>query len=112
MWILRVREWRESGLSAEAFARGKGYSGSGLRSAESQLRRGAVTTDGVPVTTGKVEAGPSRGQTPRFLPVRVRDAERASVDVVVEVGQARIRLSPGTDLAFLSDIVRALTAAV
>jgi hypothetical protein len=93
-WAALVREWRESGLAAEAFAEGKDFGASTLRSAESQLKRERAA--------GKVEVAP------RFLPVRVAAQPAVGPELVVEVGGARIRVGRGSDLALVGDVVRVL----
>ena len=119
-WADRVRAWRESGLSAEAFAEGKDYAASGLRWAASRLRREAATKQALERgrrMDGRGAAAKASG-APQFLPVRVRrspavDTRSLAVDtdVVIEVGGARIRVSRGADLALVGDIVRALQGA-
>jgi transposase len=108
-WADRVRAWRESGLSAEAFAEGKDYAASGLRWAASRLREEAAKQ--APGRhrrmTGRPAAAKASG-APRFLPVRVRRSPAIEADVVIEVGGARIRVSRGADLALVGDVVRAL----
>jgi transposase len=107
-WAERVREWRESGLTAEAFAEGKDYEGSSLRWADSQLK--GEKTPGAPRRrrTGERLPGTKSSPAPRFLPVRVGSSPVAEPDVVVEIGGARIRVGRGADLAFVGDVVRAL----
>lgn len=107
-WADRVREWRESGLTAEAFAEGKDYAASGLRWAASRLREEAKQAPGRRHRTGERTAAAKASGAPRFLPVRVRRSPAVESDVVVEVGGARIRVSRGADLAFVGDVVRAL----
>jgi hypothetical protein len=96
-WAALVREWRESGLAAEAFAEGKDFEASTLRSAESQLKRERTSTN-VAVA-------------PRFLPVRVASQPVGGPELVVEVGGARIRVVRGADLALVGDLVRVLQGA-
>ena len=116
-WAERIQEWRASGLSAEEFAAGADYEPASLRWAASQLqpeRPGAST----PSRSGPKEPRRQRSaerspappsEAPRFLPVRLRRRpEPAIAEMVVEVGGARIRVSPGVDVALLGDVVRAL----
>jgi hypothetical protein len=102
IWAERGREWRASGLSAEAFAEGKDYRGSSLRWAESQLR-----TEGRPSAKGPADTGVSK--SPRFVPLRARVPE-AQDAVLVEVGVARIHVTAGFNVGLLGDVVRALAA--
>ncbi len=99
-WIERIRQWKESGKTAEEFAAGQPYKASTLKWRAAGLRRSA-------------EGGgrPGEGQGPsgairmaRVVP-RVRGAE-----LVVEVAGARIALSRGFDAALLAEAVRALGA--
>jgi hypothetical protein len=88
-WAERVRAWRASGQEAGAFAAGKGFAGSTLRWWASQVER---------------EVSP-----PRIVPVVARAAsQRARGDLVIEVGAARVRVTPGFDGALLAEVVRAL----
>lgn len=115
-WVERMREWRESGLSAEDFAAGKDFAAATLRWAVSQM--GAETAGRpTPEPATRKTAGSGRAVeksppavpvAPRFVPVRVRRAEPVGADVVIEVGGARIRVTRGVDVALLGDVVRAL----
>lgn len=110
-WAARVRAWRESGKSAEAFVADKDYSASSLRGAVSQLADGSAST---PAKATPAVAPPRRDpapKAPRFAPVRVRrngPGLGPVAEMVVEVGAARIRVSRGADLSLLGDVVRAL----
>ena len=88
IWAKRVEEWRASGDTADAFARGKGYQASTLHGWSSRL---------------------GRAETPRFVQL-VRKAGAAPVDagVVVEVGLARIRVKEGFDARLLAKVVAVL----
>lgn len=112
-WAERVREWRASGLTAEAFAEGKDFEGSSLRWADSQLK--GEETPGAPRRrrrrTGERLPATKTSPAPRFLPLRVGTSPVTGPDVVVEVGGARIRVGRGADLAFVGDVVRALQGA-
>jgi hypothetical protein len=102
IWAERVREWRASGLSAEAFVEGKDYRGSSLRWADARLRAGGSRS-----SDGPADAGASR--SPRFVPLRARASEPQGA-VVVEVGPARVHVSAGFSVALLGEVVRALAA--
>ncbi len=108
-WADRVRAWRESSLSAEAFAEGKDYAASGLRWAASRLREeGENPAPGRHRRiTGRPAAAKASG-APRILPVRVRRSPAPAADVVIEVGGARVRVSREANLALVGDVVRAL----
>lgn len=107
-WAERVREWRESGLGAEAFAEGKGYKASSLRWADSQLKGHETPTSTRRRRTLEASTATKTSLTPRFLPVRVGTTPVARLDVVVEVGGARIRVGREADLVLVGEVVRAL----
>ncbi len=113
-WAERIREWRESGLSAEDFARGKDYEGSSLRWAASQLQVASASPGEAPpsarsrsrrraVSRLAVPTG-----APPFLPVRSVAAKTEATEMIVEVGDVRIRVRRGVDVSLLGDVVRAL----
>ena len=116
-WVERIREWRASGLSAEDFATSKGCKASTLRWASSLLR-GAAKPPAPTIPTSAVTASRARperrtrssGEAPRFLPVRSGPRTEA-VEMVVEIGGARIRVLRGFDVSLLSEVVRALRGA-
>jgi hypothetical protein len=87
-WIERVRGWEASGQSASEFARGKGFSDSGLRYWKSRLAR-------------------AEASGPRMMALVPRSQVTDS-SVVVEVGSARVRVSRGFDPEVLAAVVRAL----
>ena len=88
LWAERVRAWRASGLPAPEFSYGKGFASSTLRYWSSRLRRFDI---------------------PQFVPlVRRPAAEAPASELLVEVGAARVRVTPGFDAALLADVVRAL----
>jgi hypothetical protein len=88
-WTERVRAWRASGQDASAFAAGKEFEASTLRWWASRL---------------------GREERPRIVAV-VRRARSPVTpgDIVVEVGGARVRVTPGFDGALLAEVVRALS---
>jgi hypothetical protein len=114
-WVERVREWRSSGLSAEDFATNKGFEASTLRWAASRLR--SMTTSEAETASSSEPrrvVGGSRRRTrsstvaPRFLPVRRRATKTTAAELLVEVGNARIRVARGFDVSLLGEVVRAL----
>ena len=107
-WTDRIREWKESGLSAEEFTADKDYEPTSLRWAVSQLQGGMRSVTKMPrrARVAAKSAAKTRGAA-RFLPLRVVQAA-GGPDVVVEVGGARIRVGRGADLALVGDLVRAL----
>jgi len=115
-WAERIREWRESGLSAEDFTAGKDYEASSLRWAVSQLgaeKAPRPTTTPAPQKASRSRHAAERSvpptpRAPRFVPVRMRRADPVGAEMIVEVGGARIRVTRGVDVALLGDVVRAL----
>jgi transposase len=117
-WEERIREWRASGLSAEEFAAGKDYEPASLRWSASQLRPERQSGASTGSLSGPKESRRRRhaesspalpSEAPRFLPVRLRrHPDQALAEMIVEVGDARIRVSRGVDIALLGDVVRAL----
>jgi len=87
-WSQRVRTWRASGETADAFAHGKGYAGSTLRWWASRLGRGE--------TSGFV----------RLVPKAPDGHHEAAL--VVEVGRARVHVKAGFDTKLLAEVVAAL----
>ncbi len=88
-WEARVQAWRASGQDASAFVVGKGFEASTLRWWASRL---------------------GRDEPLRIVPVVARSSSAARGDVVVEVGDARVRVTPGFNGALLAEVVRALSA--
>lgn len=112
-WTARIRDWRASGQSAEDYAADKDYEAASLRWAASQV--GALAKPAAPkqapsaATRRRPRASAPKAPAPRFAPVRVRrSAVTLLGEMVVEVGNARIRVSRGTDMTFLGEVVRAL----
>jgi hypothetical protein len=88
MWAERVSAWKESGESTEVFARGRGFSGSSLRNWTRRL-------------------APSK--PPRFLKlVPKASAVAPPPTLLVEIGEAKVRVVPGFDPSLLEQVVRAL----
>lgn len=116
-WVERVREWRDSGLTAEDFTAGKDYAATTLRWAVSQvgaetaarLTRESATRKTARRRRATEKSLPAAPVAPRFVPVRVRRAESVGADMVLEVGVARVRVRPGFDEALLAKVVRALS---
>ncbi len=92
VWAQRVSEWRESGESAAVFAAKRGYS-------MSSLFRWSRRLDPKPKT--------------RFLQLvpkaMVPAEQKASSELVVEVGLARVRIGTGFDEGLLANVVRVLS---
>lgn len=88
IWARRVEAWRASGETADVFALGKGFEGSTLRWWSSRL---------------------GRASPPGFLRLVPKAyAVQVHAEVVVEVGNARVRVKEGFDTKLLADVVAAL----
>lgn len=93
-WAERVRGWREAGVSAEGYARGKGYSGSALRMWGGRLSARSETTN------------------PRIVALLPRPSTpAASGEVILEVGTVRLRVGPGFNHALLTEVIAVVGAA-
>ena len=105
-WLERIRQWKESGKTAEEFAVGQPFKASTLKWRAAELRRTAE--GGKRYGKGATVDGPLR--LARVVPVaRSRDKAAAlSSSVTIEVSGARIVLSRGFDAALLVEVVRAL----
>ncbi len=105
-WLERVRQWKESGQTAEAFAVGQPFKASTLKWRAAELRRAAEGGE----RYGKGHAVKGSIRLARVVS-RARDrAPTHGGGVVVEVSGARISLSRGFDAELLTDVVRALGA--
>ena len=105
-WVERIRLWKESGQTAEAFAVGQTFKASTLKWRAAQLRRAAE--GGSRYGKGQAVSG-----SIRLARVVTRSRDGASGQgggVVIEVSGARISLSRGFDAELLTDVVRALGA--
>jgi hypothetical protein len=116
-WSERVREWRESGLTAREFSTARGFSAGGLRHWAHKLsrRQAGVTT---PPATAKPSPSPGRSlatvekEAPMATGVRVLRVERraAEAPLVIEVGAARMSVAAGADVALVRATLEALLA--
>lgn len=92
LWSGRVQAWRESGVSAAEFARGKGFAASTLRLWSSRVR-----------------------PLPRLVELVRRPSAAAVVvsapELVVEVGAVRVRVGRGFDAELLREVVAAVSGA-
>jgi hypothetical protein len=91
-WAERVRAWRASGQEASTFTAGKGFEASTLRWWASHLGR---------------EEQPLR----LVSVVRRASSPKAETGIVIEVGGARVLVTPGFDGVLLAEVVRALGGA-
>jgi hypothetical protein len=98
-WAGRVAKWRGSGLSADRFAAGRGFSGSALRHWAARLAKPAGT------------AKPDAGEPAKIKIARVFARRSApSAAITVEVSGARITVLPGFDRPTLRAILEILGA--
>ena len=111
-WAARIRDWRESGKSADDFVADKDYEAASLRWAASQLGESTALAEpkqATAATRRRPRASAPKVPAPRFAPVRVRRSAPSAVgEMVVEVGGARIRVARGADMTLLGQVVRAL----
>lgn len=116
MWTARVREWKESGVSAKRFAEGKGLTVSTLRRWASRVRK----LDGDATTGETLSSASTTGVNSigiRMLRVRTKSptprVSRAfgAAALTVTVGAARIDVDPGFDAMLLRQVVEALGGA-
>lgn len=106
-WIERIRQWKESGKTADEFASGESYKASTLKWRAAGLRRSAEGG-------GRNDEGRASSGSIRMARVTSRgrsDAGQGTDGVVVEVSGARIALARGFDAKLLAEVVRALGAA-
>ena len=105
-WRERIRLWKASGQTAEAFAVGQPFKASTLKWRAAELRRAAEGGE----RYGKGHAVKGSIRLARVVPRARATAPTQGGGVVVEVSGARISLSPGFDPELLTDVVRALGA--
>lgn len=103
-------------MTAPEFCAGKGFEASSLRWAVSQLAREEGGAEAV-ATSRRGGASQERAETvhasraPRLVPVEVRrvaEPPGGDAEVLVEVGEVRIRVRRGADIALVSEVVRAV----
>jgi hypothetical protein len=106
-WAERIRQWQESGKTAEEFAAGQPFKASTLKWRAAELRRSAQGGE----RYGKGRArGPGRPIRLARVVTRKSSARQqgAGPGLVVEMSGARIGLSRGFDAELLAEVVRAL----
>lgn len=110
-WAERIREWRESGKTAEVFAEGKQFEGSTLRYWSSRLKtKPASQHEGSSVVPAGSEPK-KRVAMARVVRGRLkRDSARvaAGSELAITVGSATIRVLEGFDAKLLREVVAAL----
>jgi len=105
-WLERVRQWKASGRTVEAFADGQPFKASTLKWRAAQLRRAAE--GGERHGKGHVVNGSIR--LARVVSRARESAPGPGGGVVVEVSGARVSVSRGFDAELFSAVVRALGA--
>jgi hypothetical protein len=93
-WVDRVREWKAGGVTAEEYARGRGFEGSTLRFWASRLKQVAKEPS-------------SSGPSVRMARVKLAPRTEPST-VVVAVGKARVEVREGFDRALLREVIAAI----
>lgn len=116
-WAKRVAAWKASGLTSEAFCRGKSFSAGGLRYWAHKLRGQQSETTRKPVVRiGRVLRRPVAvevAQTPALgraaeSPVTPASTAERPAAIVVELGSARVAVRPGVDRDTLAAVIEVL----
>lgn len=101
-WAERIRQWRESGKTAEEFASGQPFKASTLKWRAAIMRRSSQGG-------GRDQRRPAGGSIRLARVVtRKRGPEQGGAGLVVEVSGARIAVSRGFDAQLLAEVVRVL----
>ena len=109
MWVARITQWRASGLSAEEYARGKGFEGSTLQWRASQLRRLVRPTAAAQPSQGSSAPAVTLRRLVRAPVARAHAApSEAGARIVVQVGRAAFAVAPGFDAELVRAVVRCL----
>lgn len=109
-WAERVREWRASGQTAEAFAEGRQFEPSTLRYWASRLKLPTAPTQAPSLAPPKAAVTMARVVRRRVATAApVGSAEASEVSIVI--GAARITVGRGFDADLLRDVVTALGGA-
>ena len=95
-WAKRVSEWRSSGVSARAYCEGKEFT-------EGGLRYWAYKLDGRP-RTRRIRIA----KVVRAASLRLNEGHGPEPALLLEVGAARIGVSPGFDRETLAGILEVL----
>lgn len=105
-WLERIRQWKESGKTAEEFAEGQPFKAATLKWRDAEQRRAAKGG----ARYGKATVDSDAVSFARVVPVRRREVtpDGPCASLTLEVGGARISLSRGFDQELLTEVVRAL----
>jgi len=101
-WARRVREWKASGETAAKFSEASGFSEVGLRNWSYRLKRAKAPPPLETVRMVRVERALGGEKT------APRADEHDAVVLMVEIGGARVAVTPGFDRATLATIVDVL----
>ena len=103
IWSARVAEWRASGQTAPEYCAANGLS-------VHRLRYWAYKRSGSSTTTAKSTGDSGPGPTfARVVPTRPGSVENPSPGgIVLEVGEARVRVGRGFDRETLAELVELL----
>jgi hypothetical protein len=115
LWADRIHSWKSSGRSADAFARGHGFSGQALRywadrlglnvsSASSSTSRSPKSTKKTPPASPSPHPSPP----PRFVQVVAANLP-SSDELLLELGPVRLRVRKGFDPDLLRSVVLTLS---
>jgi hypothetical protein len=99
----RVRHWKESGKTAEAFAIGQPFKASALKWRAAELRRAGEGGE----RSGKGQTIKSAIRLARVVSRARAGAPTPGGGLVIHVSGARITVSRGFDAELLIDVVRA-----
>lgn len=110
-WARRVAAWKTSGLTSEAFCKGKAFTAGGLRYWAHQLRQKPRAATPKPVIRiGRVLRRRAAVEAAPTLVVPPGADARAAAAIVVELGAARVVVRPGFDQPTLAAVVEVLGA--
>lgn len=104
-WVERLREWQDSGQTAEEFAAGKPYKPSTLKWWRTQLQRREKAGG---ATRGRARAIPMARVVRRAGPLAQATNAVGGDGMVVEISGARIRVARDCDMELLAKLVRTL----
>lgn len=108
-WSERVREWRESGQTAQVFSRGRGFPAGTLHYWAHQLKKQGSAEASTATKARAKRKAPARVRVVRLA--RIAESSAPAV-LTVEVGTARLCISAGVDPVTLRATFAALFAAI
>jgi len=95
-WSERVKDWRQSGLTARAYAKERGWSWQSLRYWSSELGK-----------RQRLPAGAPSPRAPRMVRVRATE-RRESAGFTLRVNGAELDVRSGFDAGLLREVLSAL----